>query len=144
MNKIYIIGRLTADPTVRDANGTSVCSFSVASNTRRKDEDGNPVPIFYRVDVWRGLGDNCAKYLHKGDRVSVVGNLSMREYTDTKGQTRVSLDVTADDIEFLTERNTAPAGSSNAKPSQAVKKTSATTATRYQAPVDDDEEDLPF
>lgn len=105
MNKLTTIGRLTGDPTIREVNGSSVCSFNLASDTRRKDEAGNFVPIFYRVDVWRTLGENCAKYLHKGDRAGVVGSLSMRTYTDTKGQTRYSLDVTADDVEFLTERS---------------------------------------
>lgn len=137
MNKLFTIGRLTADPVVRDANGASVCNFRLASDTRRKDESGNYIPIFYSVDVWRGLGDTCAKYLHKGDRISVAGNLSMRTYTDTKGQNRVSLDLTADDVTFLMER-----GQQNAKPSQESKTSSATIT--QPAPSQDDEEDLPF
>lgn len=136
MNKIHIIGRLASDPTIRDANGTSVCNFRVAADSRRKDEAGNYIANFYNVDVWRVMGDNCAKYLHKGDRVAIVGDLFARTYTDTKGQTRFSLDVTASDVEFMQDRRSDSAPK-NVKPSQAKPANNAIAQ-------DDEEEGLPF
>ena len=108
MNKLMIIGNLTRDPELRTTpNGVSVCSFTVAVNrrTRRDDQSGQPEADFFRVSAWRQLGDNCAKYLAKGRKVAVVGAVSVRTYQANDGSTRASLEVTADDVEFLSSRN---------------------------------------
>lgn len=108
MNKLMIIGNLTADPqlrTVDTANGqVSVCDFSVAVNRRKQSnqQKGQPEADFFRCTVWRGLADNCAKYLAKGRKVGVVGSVSVRTYTGNDGIVRASLEVNADDVEFLT------------------------------------------
>ena len=74
MQKLFIIGRLTADPEQRvTPSGISVCSFTVAVD-RRFPVNGEMVTDFYRVNAWRQLGDNCAKYLSKGKKVAVVGS----------------------------------------------------------------------
>ncbi len=101
MNKVFIIGRLTADPTQGSFDGATCANFSVAADTRSKTKDGKAITNFYRCSAWRGLGDNCLKYLHKGDRVSVVGDLVHKSYIDTKGQERYQLDVTVNDVEFM-------------------------------------------
>lgn len=85
-------------------SGVSCANFSVAADTRNKGEDGNTITNFYRCSAWRGLADTCAKYLHKGDRVSIVGDLLFRTYTDTSGRERSAMQVTITDIEFLSER----------------------------------------
>lgn len=120
MNKLTIIGNLTHDPelrTVRD--GISVCSFSVAVNRRNRSNSvpGQPDADFFRVTAWRQLGENCAKYLAKGRKVCVMGSVSVRTYQANDGTTRASLEVTADDVEFLSSRyedGTAPAYNSPA------------------------------
>jgi len=66
------------------------------------------VTDFYRVNAWRQLGDNCAKYLSKGKKVAVMGELQARTYEDKTGKTRVSLDVSADEVEFLSPKGEAP------------------------------------
>lgn len=113
MNKIFVIGRLTADPTASEVSGRSCANFRIASDTKRKDDAGNYIPVFYQVSVWGKPGESCVKFLHKGDKVSVVGDFSCREYTDTKGQSRYSLQIDASgDVEFLSTRgeaNAAPA-----------------------------------
>ena len=104
MNKLTIIGNLTRDPELRTTpNGFTVCDFTVAVNRRRgqNNANGQPEADYFRVSAWRQLGDNCAKYLAKGRKVCVVGPVSGRAYQANDGSTRVSLEVTADDVEFL-------------------------------------------
>lgn len=100
MNKLYIIGNVTHTPELKNTpNGVPVCSFSVAVNRRDKDA------MFYRVTAWRGLGETCAKYLQKGKKVAVIGELDLRTYTGRDGMEKTALEVTASDIEFLSPRS---------------------------------------
>lgn len=105
INKLTAIGNLTRDPELRTTqSGLSVCSFTIAVNRRRQQQDGQPEADFFRVSAWRQLGENCAKYLAKGRKVCVVGPVSVSTYTGQDGTTRASLEVTAEDVEFLTSR----------------------------------------
>ena len=113
MNRLTIIGNLTRDPELRTTNtGVNVCSFTVAVNrrNRRDDQNGQPEADFFRVTAWRQLADICAKYLAKGRKVAVVGPVSVHTYTGNDGTTRASLEVNADDVEFLSSRNDGEAG----------------------------------
>ena len=108
MNKLTIIGNLTRDPELRTTQtGVNVCDFTVAVNRRgRRDQNSNqPEADFFRVTAWRELGENASKYLAKGRKVAVIGPVSVRTYTGNDGVTRASLEVTADDIEYLTPRS---------------------------------------
>ena len=112
MNKLTIIGNLTRDPEMRTTStGINVTTFTVAVNRRgRRDEQSNqPDADFFRVSAWRALGENCAKFLQKGRKVAVVGAVSLHMYTGSDGQTRASLEVNADDVEFLSSRSDAEA-----------------------------------
>lgn len=93
MEKITIIGNVSTKLEKKDVKGTSVVTFNVAVNS-------GDTSHFYRISAWRGLGDVCLKYLDKGSRVAVVGKLNARLY-ESNNKTFMSLDVTADDIEFL-------------------------------------------
>jgi len=108
MNKTYIIGNLTRDPDLRQVNGrdgpVSVCDFTVAVNRRNKSSDGQNEADYFRVSVWRGLADVCKQYLAKGRKVAVVGPVSCRTYTGNDGVTRASLEIQAEDVEFLSPR----------------------------------------
>ena len=115
MNKIILIGNLTRDPELRTTpSGVNVCDFTIAVNKRRYGQQQQPgVPQsdadFFRITAWRQLGENCAKYLAKGRKVFVSGPLSARTYQANDGTTRVSLEVTAEDVEFLSSRAEAEA-----------------------------------
>lgn len=98
MNKIVIIGNLTGTPELRvTQSGLSVCQFTVAVNGKRKDDGAT----FFRVTAWRALGETCHKYLDKGRKVMVCGAVSASAYTGRDGKPRASIEVTADDVEFL-------------------------------------------
>ena len=108
MQKITIIGNLTHNPETRTTpSGVSVCSFTVAVNRRFANQDGEKQTDFFRVNARRGLAENCAKYLAKGRKVAVIGELQARLYDGKDGEKRMSLDVQADEVEFLTPKSQA-------------------------------------
>lgn len=105
MQKLTIIGNLVRDPeTNNTSSDKSVCNFTVAVNRRKKIE-GQPEADFFRIAAWGKLGENCQKYLSKGRKVAVVGQVSCRAFTDKEGNARASLEVFAEDIEFLSSAN---------------------------------------
>ena len=111
MNKITLIGNLTQDPELRStANGVTVCSFTIAVNRRFASQGGERQTDFFRINAWRQLGETCSKYLAKGRKVAVVGELQARTYEAKDGTTRMSLDVSADEVEFLTPRTQGDSG----------------------------------
>lgn len=163
MNKLTIIGNLTRDPELRTVNGqegqVSVCDFTVAVN-RRGGNNGQNEADYFRVTAWRGLADNCKRYLAKGRKVAVIGPVSCRTYTGNDGATHASLEVKADEVEFLTPRQDgqqqggAPAYQ-NAQPAyQNAPPAYQSAPAQYQYPqqrvdqqsgfVQVDEEELPF
>ena len=104
MNKIFIIGNLTKDPETRSTpSGASVCSFTVAVNRRFAKEGEERQTDFFRVNAWRGLAENCQRFLSKGRKVAVIGEMQPRSYEDKDGKTRCSLDIAADEVEFLSD-----------------------------------------
>lgn len=106
MNSLHIIGRLTKNPELRTTStGLSVCSFTVAVN-RKKTKDGQQETDYFNVTAWRERGETCAKYLSKGKKVSVVGPVSVRTW-ESNGKHGASLEVTADEVEFLSPRSEA-------------------------------------
>lgn len=105
MNKIVLIGNLTHDPETRSTpNGVTVCSFTIAVNRRFASQGGDKQTDFFRINAWRQLGDVCSRYLAKGRKVAVVGELQARTFEAKDGTTRLSLDVSADEVEFLTPK----------------------------------------
>ena len=93
----------------------NVCSFTVAVNRKKTANNDNPGADFFRVTAWRGLGENCAKFLDKGRKVAVVGSVSLHTY-ESNGKQGASLEVLADDVEFLSPRvSDSPAESTDAK-----------------------------
>ena len=105
MNKITLIGNLTNDPEVRSTpSGITVCSFTIAVNRRHEEKNGERATDFFRITTWRQLADSCGRYLAKGRKVAVLGELQAQLYNAKDGSTRMSLDVQADEVEFLSPR----------------------------------------
>ena len=104
MNKLTIIGGVTRDSELRQTQtGVSVCSFTVAVNRKKKKGEQSETDYF-RVTAWRGLADICGSYVKKGSKVCVVGPVSVSTYTNNNGETKATLEVTADDVEFLSSK----------------------------------------
>ncbi|MDR0840135.1 MAG: single-stranded DNA-binding protein [Christensenellaceae bacterium] len=105
MNKVILIGNLTRDPEIRaTGSGTNVCSFSIAVNRRFSNKDGEKQTDFFNIVAWRQLADLCGKYLAKGRKVCVIGELQNRNYEGKDGTKRYTTEVIADEVEFLTPR----------------------------------------
>ena len=136
MNKAFLTGNLTRDPELRTTrDGVSVCSFTIAVNRRKTAQAGQQEADYFHITAWRQLGENAAKWLIKGKKVTVIGPVSRRTYQGNDGKTYASLEVTADDIEFLSPANTVPG---EQKPVQAQK--TDTQSGFLQVP----NEELPF
>ena len=105
MNKIVLIGNLTRNPEMRvTQSGVDVCSFTIAVD-RKFAVNGNKVTDFFRINAWRQLGESCGRYLEKGKKVAVVGELQARQYEAKDGSTKMTLDVQADEVEFLSPKS---------------------------------------
>lgn len=110
MNKVFMIGNLTRDPEMSSTpNGVPICKFAIAVNRRfSSNNDGSePTADFFNVTAWRGLAENCGKYLAKGRKVAVVGSIQTRVFEDQSGVKKYFTDISADDVEFLTPKNEA-------------------------------------
>ena len=106
-NKIFIVGNLGRDPELRyTAQGTPVCSFSMATNERRKDKNGEmqDQTTWFRITLWNRLAETASQYLQKGKQVYIEGRLRVEEYVDRDGKPRHSLEVFATDMQFIGSR----------------------------------------
>ena len=98
MNKVFLVGRLADAPQTRQTpNGVTVTTFRLGITRRYNRDQTDWIPVV----TWRGLAENCARYLVKGQRVAVVGELQSRSYEDKDGNKRTAYEVSADDVEFL-------------------------------------------
>lgn len=105
MNKVILIGNLTRDPELSETpSGVAVCKFSLAVSRDYTNAEGNRDTDFFNITVWRGRAENCGKYLKKGNKVAIVGSLQTRSYEDKDGIKRNVTDVIANEVEFLTPK----------------------------------------
>lgn len=106
MNKVILLGRLTRDVEVRytqSAEPTAVASFAIAVDRAFKRE-GEPDVDFINCVCFGKRGENISRFFHKGNRISVVGRLQVRNWTDNNGQKRVSTDVVVEEFDFCESR----------------------------------------
>ena len=103
-----IVGNLTRSPESRVVGDSAVCNFDVAVNRDYK-RDGQPEADFFRVAAWGKTGENCQKYLDKGRKVAVTGEVSCRAYDGKDGTPKASMEVHANKVEFLSPKQDAGA-----------------------------------
>lgn len=102
LNRIILIGRLTADPELRyTPNGTAVASFALAVDRPRANQNGERETDFINIVVWNKLGELSAQYLKKGRLAAVEGRLQIRSYENREGQRVRVAEVVADNVRFL-------------------------------------------
>jgi single-strand DNA-binding protein len=104
-NKIILVGNLGRDPELRyTPQGTPVCSFSLATNERRRDRttgENNDITTWFRVTLWGRQAETASQYLTKGRPVYIEGRLRVEEWTDRDGKPRHTLEVHATDMQFI-------------------------------------------
>jgi single-strand DNA-binding protein len=104
INRVVIAGRLTSDPQLKyTQKGTAVVRMRLASNRNYKNGDGEwqQEVSYLNVIAWAKLAENCGEYLSKGSAVYVEGRLKSQEWEDSEGNKKSSLDVHADNVQFL-------------------------------------------
>ncbi|WP_103108515.1 single-stranded DNA-binding protein [Brevibacillus reuszeri] len=102
MNKVILIGNLTKDPDLRyTPNGVAVCTFTVAVNRPRRNQQGEQETDFINIVAWQKLADNCASYLRKGRQAAIEGRMQTRSYDNKEGKRVYVTEVVAENVEFL-------------------------------------------
>lgn len=146
-NKIIIVGNLGRDPELRyTPQGTAVCSFSVATNEKRRDKTGDmqDVTTWFRVTLWGKQAENASKYLTKGNPVYIEGRLRIEEWTDRDGQQRQSLEVNATDMQFLGSSRGSDDFQSDSGPGNDYSSDSYAENTPASSSASASDDDIPF
>lgn len=105
LNKVVLIGNLTADPEVKQTqSGVSVVSFTIAINRRVKKE-GQPDADFVSIVAWRKTAELVGQYFKKGKPILVCGSIQSRSYTDNHGNKRYVTEVVADEVGFVESKS---------------------------------------
>ena len=106
MNKVILMGRLTRDPETRygGASNTAIARFSIAVDRRFKRE-GQPTADFFNCTAFGRTGEFVERYLRKGTKVLVEGEIQNDNYTNRDGNMVYSVQVIANNIEFAESKN---------------------------------------
>ena len=108
LNKVSLIGRSTTDVEIKtiEASGTSVVNFTVATNRRYKNKDGQIVEEseYHRCVAYGNAADVIGKYVNKWKRLYVEWRLRTRKWDDSTGQTRYTTEVVVENFIFLDSR----------------------------------------
>ena len=110
--QVIIVGNVGRDPEFRyTPQGVAVCDFSVAvSKVTGKEENRKEKTTWFKVTVWRERAETASRYIKKGMRVMVIGEVEARAYTDKSGQPQASLELTANDFKFLDRKGESGGG----------------------------------
>lgn len=130
MNKVILIGRLTAEPEIRHTNsGKTVASYRLAVDRNVKSE-GQPEADFINCTAWGKTGEFAEKYLRKGMKIAIEGRIQTGSY-EKDSVKHYTTDIIVDRHEFCESKRSADSGG-YAEPAQNFTE------------IDDDGSDLPF
>lgn len=135
-NKIIVVGNLGRDPELRyTPQGTPVCNFTVATNEKRKDRNGEmqDITTWFRVTLWGRQAETASQFLTKGRPVYVEGRLRVEEWQDRDGKQRYTLEVHATDLQFIGGRT------EEGQPQQASRSSQPESASEELS-----DDDIPF
>lgn len=113
VNKAILVGHLGKDPELRyTQNQHPVCSFSIATNDRRKDQSGEWTDHteWHNIVVWGKVAENCSRYLKKGRQVYIEGRLQTRKWQDKEGRDRYTTEIVAQTVQFLGSKGSGAGG----------------------------------
>ena len=106
MNRVMLIGRLTAKPELRYTGSNIPYSrFSIAINRSFSNNQGQRETDFINIVVWRKQAENVCNFLDKGSLVAVEGRLQTGNYDDKDGNKRYTMDVVGDNVQFLESKS---------------------------------------
>ena len=139
MNKVYLIGRLVADPDVRYSQAETpmaIARYRLAVNRRFKRE-GEQEADFITCVAFGKQGEFAEKYLHKGMKIAVAGRIQTGSYTNQEGQKVYTTDIVVEEHEFCESKGNGESG-------QAPAPSCATDENGFMSIPDGIDEELPF
>lgn len=117
MNKVILLGRLTADPELRQTqSGDSSCRFGIAVSRKFKNKQtGEYEADFFNCTAWRQTAEFISRYFKKGSMIMIEGSLRNNNYPDKKNPdiTHYSVDIQVDNAEFTGSKSESQGGGSN-------------------------------
>ena len=122
INKVFFAGNLTRDPESRyTTSGKAVCDVQMAANKRYKTQTGEQREevCFVNVSMFGATAENCGKYLKKGSRAHVEGELVLEQWEDKSGNKRSTLKIRCEKLTFL-DRAEKSQDSQNKQPSRSI------------------------
>jgi single-strand DNA-binding protein len=112
VNKVILVGNLGKDPELKYINsGQAVANFSLATNEKWKDKDGNnqEKTEWHNIVVWKKQAENCAQFLKKGRSVYIEGKIQTREW-EKDGEKKYMTEIVAHHVQFLGGKDDADDG----------------------------------
>lgn len=113
VNKVILLGRLGKDPEMRYSNSqTPICSFSLATSERRKDQSGNwnEQTEWHNIIVFGKTAEHCSNYLKKGRQAYIEGRIQTRKWQDKEGRDRYTTEIIANTVQFIGSKAEANGG----------------------------------
>ena len=102
MNCVVLIGRITRDVELRrTASGKAVASFTLAVNKDYKNEQGGYDAAFIECVAFEQKAETISKYVHKGDKFAVLGQLATRSYETKEGKKVKVTEVKVTGFDFI-------------------------------------------
>lgn len=104
VNKAILLGNVGKEPTLRHLNdGTPVCNFTMATNERYKDRNGErkEVTEWHNIVLWRRLAEIANEYVKKGTKIYLEGKIQTRQYQDKEGNTKYITEIVGNKMELL-------------------------------------------
>jgi single-strand DNA-binding protein len=144
---VTLVGNLTRDPELRQTpSGKSVCQLGVAVGSSYKDAAGEWVEksSFFDVVVWGAQGENCARYLAKGNQVAVDGRLDQRSWEAQDGAKRSKVEIIADQVVFPSRGGGGGGGGEDRPAAQRPSREPAAKDRDFKDIDFGDEDDIPF
>lgn len=119
-NSVQLVGRIVRDIEMRKVGDTSLASFSVAVD-RPKGKDGQSQSDFINCQAWGPTAEFIEKYLGKGRKIALQGELRVDTYNDKNGDRKTAFNVRVDSIEFADSKSTEKSESKSASRSSSRK-----------------------
>ena len=143
MNKVILMGRLTRDPEVRygGQSNSAIARFSIAVDRRFK-RDGQPTADFFDCTAFGKLGEFVERYLHKGTKIVLDGEIQNNNYQNKEGQMVYGIRIIANQIEFAESKKAADEGGFSGSPASAP--SGGDISDDFMNIPDGIEEELPF
>lgn len=145
MNRVMLLGNLGQDPEVKTTNsGDKVVNISLATTKRWKDKasgERRDKTEWHKLVLWRAQADIAERYLRKGSKVLVIGELQSRVYTANDGTERNVTEIVVNELEMVDRAPGNGEFNDPARQSPVSRSGRTATVTPQEKPFDDD---IPF